>query len=164
VVAQLSMGASNAFPAIGIGPLPTLPGDAVMLRQVWSNLLSNAVKFTSKVPAPRIEVSAEARDGEVVFTVADNGAGFDEAQSDRLFGVFQRLHRASQFPGTGVGLSIVRRVVLRHGGRVWAQSPPGQGARFHFSLPERFDNSGEHAPAASADHHPPPKALTNATV
>lgn len=164
VVAQLSMGASHAFPAIEIGNLPTLPGDAVMLRQVWSNLLSNAVKFTSKVPAPRIKVSAEARDGEVVFTVADNGAGFDEAQSDRLFGVFQRLHRASQFPGTGVGLSIVRRVVLRHGGRVWAQSPPGQGARFHFCLPTRFDNSGEHAPAGSADHHPPPKALTSATV
>jgi signal transduction histidine kinase len=157
VVAQLSMGASHAFPAIEIGNLPTLPGDAVMLRQVWSNLLSNAVKFTSKVPAPRIEVSAEARDGEVVFTVADNGAGFDEAQSDRLFGVFQRLHRASQFPGTGVGLSIVRRVVLRHGGRVWAQSPPGQGARFHFCLPERFDDG-------VADHHPPPKALTSATV
>lgn len=147
VVAQLSIGASSAFPKVEIGPLPTLPGDPVMLRQVWSNLLSNAVKFTSKVLAPRIEVSAEARGGEVVFTVADNGAGFDEAQSERLFGVFQRLHRASQFPGTGVGLSIVRRVVLRHGGRVWAESPPGQGARFHFSLPERFADGGTHAPA-----------------
>lgn len=137
VVAQLRAGAAKAFPAVEIGPLPHLPGDAVMLRQVWSNLLSNAVKFSSKVPTPRIEVSADAREGEVVFTVSDNGAGFDEAHRERLFGVFQRLHHASQFPGTGVGLSIVRRVVQRHGGRVWADSPPGQGARFHFALPER---------------------------
>lgn len=147
VLTQLNIGATSALPAVEIGALPTLPGDPVMLRQVWSNLLSNAMKFTSKVPAPHIEVSAEMRDGEVVFTVADNGAGFDEAQSERLFGVFQRLHRASQFPGTGVGLSIVRRVVLRHGGRVWAESPPGQGARFHFSLPKQVEDIGVGAPA-----------------
>jgi signal transduction histidine kinase len=140
VVTHLRIGASGDFPRVEVGPLPTLPGDAVMLRQVWSNLLSNALKFTSKVPQPLIEVSARRGDGEVVFTVADNGAGFDEAQKERLFGVFQRLHQASQFPGTGVGLSIVRRVVLRHGGRVWAESPPGQGARFHFSLPERSED------------------------
>ncbi len=145
VTTQLRDSASGAFPEVEIGPLPTLTGDAVMMRQVWSNLLSNAVKFSSKVAAPRIEVRAETGDSESVFTVADNGAGFDEGQRDRLFGVFQRLHQASQFPGTGVGLSIVRRVVQRHGGRVWAESPAGQGARFHFSLPHRADQAGEKA-------------------
>lgn len=133
VTAQLRIG-SVAFPEVQVGPLPTLSGDPVMLRQVWSNLLANAVKFSSKVAAPRIDVQAQAQGDEVVFTVADNGAGFDEAQRERLFGVFQRLHGASQFPGTGVGLSIVRRVIQRHGGRVWAESPAGQGARFHFTL------------------------------
>lgn len=127
--------ADGSLPSVQVGPLPTLPGDPVMLRQVWSNLLSNAVKFSAKSESPRIEVSAQAKSGEVVFTVADNGVGFDEAHRGRLFGVFQRLHSPSQFPGTGVGLSIVRRVVERHGGRVWADSPPGQGARFHFCLP-----------------------------
>lgn len=135
VVEQLREAAPEAFPMVHIGPLPTLPGDPVMLRQVWANLLSNAVKFSSQAPAPRIEVWAEANGGDTVFTVADNGVGFEEAQRDRLFEVFQRLHGPAQFPGSGVGLSIVRRVVQRHGGRVWAESPPGQGARFHFALP-----------------------------
>lgn len=135
VVAQLQLGAA-AFPHVDIEPLPTLPGDAVLLRQVWVNLLANAVKFSAKVAHPRIEVHAATEGTEVVFTIADNGAGFDEAQRERLFSVFQRLHAASQFPGTGVGLSIVRRVVQRHGGRVWAESPGGQGARFHFALPQ----------------------------
>lgn len=144
VLQQLRVSAGNRFPEVTVTSLPVLPGDPLMLRQVWCNLLSNAVKFSSKVSAPHIAVSAEAQDDEVVFTVADNGAGFDEAHAPKLFGVFQRLHGHAQFPGTGVGLSIVRRVVNRHGGRVWARSPPGQGARFHFTLPR------EPAPQASA--------------
>lgn len=137
VLEQLRAVDPDHFPQTHIGPLPTLPGDALMLRQVWANLLSNAVKFSSKSEHPRIDVTATAHDGEVVYCVADNGVGFDESQAGRLFGVFERLHKASQFPGTGVGLSIVRRVVQRHGGRVWASSPPGAGARFHVALPRQ---------------------------
>lgn len=141
VLDQLRMANPARFPEVVVGPLPTLPGDPVMLRQVWANLLSNAVKFTSQVAAPHIEVSVKQQGEGMAFTVADNGAGFDESKRQRLFGVFQRLHGASQFPGTGVGLSIVRRVVERHGGRVWAESPAGQGARFHFALPHKTPGS-----------------------
>jgi signal transduction histidine kinase len=136
VVEQLHRASLHAFPTVDIGPLPTLPGDLIMLRQVWTNLLANAVKFSSKVTSPHIQVNADVLGGEVQFVVADNGAGFDEARRERLFGMFQRLHHASDFPGTGVGLSIVRRVVQRHGGRIWAESPPGSGARFYFVLPK----------------------------
>jgi len=141
----LRMANPTQFPQVVLRSLPTLPGDPVMLRQVWSNLLSNAVKFTSQVADARIEVSAKRQGEDVVFTVADNGAGFDEAKSARLFEVFERLHGAAQFPGSGVGLSIVRRVIQRHGGRIWAESPKGQGARFHFALP-----------SVGADLGPPP--------
>ena len=122
-------------PAVDIGPLPTVKGDASLLRQVWHNLIGNALKFSAKAAAPRVQVSAERRDGEWVFCVADNGAGFDMAQAHRLFGVFQRLHRGSDYPGSGVGLSIVRRIVSAHAGRVWAEGETGAGARFYFSLP-----------------------------
>lgn len=135
VLDELRAAATGRFPDVVVGELPVSCGDPLMLRQVWANLLSNAVKFSGKADAPRIEVRAEAQGDHLVFTVADNGVGFDEAQASRLFGVFQRLHKASQFPGTGVGLSIVRRVVERHGGRVWATSPAGAGARFHVELP-----------------------------
>ena len=137
VLEQLRAAHPERFPDTHIDALPTLPGDALMLRQVWANLLSNAVKFSSASEHPRIEVTATEQGQEVVFCVSDNGVGFDESQAHRLFGVFERLHKASQFPGTGVGLSIVRRVVQRHGGRVWACSPPGAGARFHVALPQQ---------------------------
>jgi signal transduction histidine kinase len=111
-------------------------GDANMLRTVWQNLLGNAVKYTGQCAVARIEVSVgQGPQGEYEFTVADNGAGFDMQYADKLFGVFQRLHRASEFPGNGIGLANVRRIVARHGGRVWAEAEPGKGARFHFSLP-----------------------------
>lgn len=133
--------AAAAHAELVVGALPEVHGDAVLLRQVWHNLLANAMKFSGRVPQPRIEVLAErqveAGAEELVFCVSDNGAGFDMSQAPRLFGVFQRLHRASDFPGTGVGLSIVKRVVHRHGGRVWAQSAPGQGAKFFFALPQK---------------------------
>jgi len=134
-----SGGAPGAVAHTLVGELPEVHGDAVLLRQVWLNLLSNAVKFTGRVETPRIEVSVQEQGDERVFCVADNGAGFDMSQAPRLFGVFQRLHRASDFPGTGVGLSIVKRVVHRHGGRVWAESKPGEGARFYFALPKADD-------------------------
>jgi len=120
-----------------VGELPVVEGDENMLRTVWQNLLSNAIKYSSTTEAPRIRVRAEAdpNNREWVFSVADNGVGFDMAYADKLFGVFQRLHKASDFPGTGIGLANVRRIVTRHQGRVWAEGSPGAGATFCFTLP-----------------------------
>ncbi|HET7300440.1 MAG TPA: ATP-binding protein [Oleiagrimonas sp.] len=119
-----------------IGDLPTVLGDASMLRTVWQNLLGNAVKYTAHCEHAIIRVSAsENGRGEHVFTVSDNGAGFDMAYADKLFGVFQRMHKDSEFSGSGVGLANVRRIVMRHDGKVWAEAESGKGASFHFSLP-----------------------------
>ncbi len=127
-----------------IAPLPMVIGDENMLRTVWQNLLGNAVKYTGHCEVAQIEVSVQqGRRGDYEFTVADNGAGFDMQYADKLFGVFQRLHRASEFPGNGIGLANVRRILARHGGRIWAEAEPGQGARFHFSLPAT-DAAGAH--------------------
>ncbi|HXE58060.1 MAG TPA: ATP-binding protein [Gemmatimonadales bacterium] len=116
-------------------PLPPARADRAMMRQVFLNLLSNALKFSDPVAEPRIELSGAEREGELVYGVRDNGVGFDMRYADRLFGVFQRLHPADQFEGTGVGLAIVHRIVQRHGGRLWAEGKVGAGAGFHFTLP-----------------------------
>jgi signal transduction histidine kinase len=110
-------------------------GDVVLLRAVLTNLLSNAWKFSAKTPAPRVEVGKRTDGGTPAFFVRDNGVGFDMAYAGKLFGVFQRLHRRDEFPGTGVGLATVERIISRHGGRVWAESRPGEGATFFFTLP-----------------------------
>ena len=123
-------------PELLLGALPRAKGDRVLVGQVWANLLSNAMKFSSKRPAPRIEVSAISDEREHVYFVRDNGAGFDPRYRTKLFGVFQRLHSSSEFPGTGVGLALVERIVVRHGGRVWADGKPGEGATFYFTLPK----------------------------
>jgi light-regulated signal transduction histidine kinase (bacteriophytochrome) len=109
-------------------------GDPRLLAVVLDNLLGNAWKFTSKTPAPRVEVGSRREGDERVYFVRDNGAGFDPAYRDKLFGVFQRLHTTSDFPGTGIGLATVLRIVARHGGRVWAEGQVGQGATFYFTL------------------------------
>ena len=117
-----------------VGPLPCVVADPNLMRQVWMNLLSNAVKFSSKKQRAAIDVTATARDDEMVFSVRDNGVGFDMRHVDKLFGVFQRLHSVQQFEGTGMGLAIVRRIVERHGGRTWAEGKIGKGATIHFAL------------------------------
>ncbi|WP_216329542.1 GAF domain-containing protein [Deinococcus aestuarii] len=118
-----------------VSPLPLVRGDPHTLRQVMLNLLSNALKYTRGQDVARIEVWAEDRPGEWAVFVRDNGVGFDPRYADRLFGVFQRLHRHEEFEGTGVGLANVRRIIARHGGTVFAQGTPGRGATFGFTLP-----------------------------
>ena len=119
---------------IRIGDLPPSQADPSLLKQVYVNLLSNALKFTRETERPVIEISAESQAGASVYCVKDNGVGFDARYEEKLFGVFQRLHRAEDYDGTGVGLAIVQRIVQRHGGKVWARSEPGAGAEFRFTL------------------------------
>ena len=118
-----------------LGALPRARGDRSLLGQVWVNLIANALKFSGKQAKPRIEVSAISDETEHVYFVRDNGVGFDPRYQSKLYGVFQRLHDAADFPGTGVGLALVQRIVTRHGGRVWADSKPNEGATFYFTLP-----------------------------
>ena len=120
---------------VNIGPLPAIYGDQASLRQLWTNLISNAVKYSAKRQKPVISINCEVGTSELIFRVRDNGAGFDPEHAARLFGLFQRMHLPSDFEGTGVGLAIVRRVAERHGGRVWAESRPDDGATFFVALP-----------------------------
>jgi len=139
---------SGSHPAtkVEIDVLPIVVGDRSMLRRAFANLVGNAFKFSGRVAEPRVTVSAEWTDRDVVICIGDNGVGFDMRYAKKLFGVFQRLHAPNEFEGTGIGLAIVQRVAERHGGRVWAEARPGSGARFYFALPAQ-PASGAGTPA-----------------
>ncbi len=141
VIAELRPECEDRLIEWKIGPLPTVVADPALLRQVVANLLSNAVKFTRHRQPAIIEIgmpsATPAHPGEHVVFVRDNGAGFDPKYSTKLFGVFQRLHHTRDFEGTGIGLANAKRIILRHGGRIWAESIPGEGATFFFALPAR---------------------------
>jgi PAS domain S-box-containing protein len=133
-------GDAATAPHIEVEPLPPARGDRGLLRQVWANLIANAVKYSSKAARPFIQVSGRQVGAENHYSVRDNGVGFDMAYAGQLFRVFQRLHRADEFSGTGVGLAIVHRVVTRHGGRVWAEGKVDHGAVFSFALPRSLSD------------------------
>ena len=115
-------------------------------REVWDELLANAVKFSATVETPRVRVAIQKGESGPIFTIEDNGAGFDMKHAGRLFGMFQRLHHPADFDGTGVGLAIARRIVLRHGGSIRAEANPGAGARFSFEIPARSGGVAQERP------------------
>ncbi len=135
VLAELCAAEPSRSIEVSIGELPDAQADPSLLRQVWVNLAANALKFTRRRERARIEIGGAARACDKLYSIRDNGAGFDARRAERLFGIFQRLHPATEFEGTGVGLSIARRIIERHGGSIWAQSQPDRGAAFHFTLP-----------------------------
>lgn len=136
LVASVAADLLDQYPGtqLDIAPIGRVRGDPAMLRQVFANLIGNALKFSSRAEQPRVDIHVAMFDGVPAICVRDNGVGFDMAHADRLFGVFQRMHGIDEFPGTGVGLAIVKRIVERHGGRIRVDASPGQGATFHFTL------------------------------
>ncbi len=136
IAEELQLDKQGSRCRVTIHLLPDAYGDAPLLRQVWTNLIANAIKFTRPTPSPVIEIGAEESAEGTTYFIRDNGVGFDMQFSNKLFGVFQRLHSVEEFEGTGVGLAIVQRIVLKHGGRVWAEGRVNEGSSFYFSLPK----------------------------
>ena len=136
-VFESSAVSAQCRPDFELRNLPSAEGDFAMLRQVFSNLINNAIKFSSRSNSPGIEIGSEIHDGVPMYYVKDNGVGFDEKYSHKLFSVFQRLHSEQEFEGNGVGLALVQRIIHRHGGKIWAESKSGRGATFFFTLSHR---------------------------
>jgi len=133
-IANLKVAIAESNATITREPLPKVSADAVQLTQVFQNLIGNAIKFHGSEP-PRIHVAAQRRENEWLFSVRDNGIGIDPRNFDRIFDLFQRLHTRQEYPGTGMGLAICKKIVERHGGQMWVESKPGQGSAFFFTLP-----------------------------
>lgn len=140
--AQGQQGLSTRHVDWAISHLPPVEGDRHMLAHVWSNLVSNALKYSRQSLPPRIVIDGVAEHGECVYWITDNGVGFDAQYAHKLFAAFSRLHAGTAFEGIGIGLSSVKRIVLKHGGRVWAESQPGRGATFYFALPSVMAGGG----------------------
>ena len=154
VWAELSSAPGSGQAELVVRELPEVDADPELLRQVLENLLGNALKFTRPVAGPRVEVGVGRSDDEAVIFVRDNGVGFDSKGADRLFSVFRRLHADDEFEGAGIGLSIVKRIIEKHGGRVWAESAPGRGATFFFALPARAEASPQPGAGTSKQESP----------
>ena len=142
VFAELQPSVDSSKLQVEIERLPAARGDSAMMRQVFVNLLSNALKFSRNKEPARIKVGGSIEGDEAVYYVKDNGAGFDMRSADKLFGVFQRLHTVTEFEGTGIGLAIVKRIITRHGGRVWAEGKVDEGATIYFALPTKEAGHG----------------------
>jgi light-regulated signal transduction histidine kinase (bacteriophytochrome) len=136
VIADLGAAIEDERAGVTRGDLPTVLADAMQLQQLFQNLIANAIKFHGE-RRPRVAIAAERRGDAWVFSVRDNGIGIDPEYADRIFVIFQRLHSRAEYPGTGIGLAICRKIVERHGGRIWMESAPGQGTTFYFTLPVR---------------------------
>ena len=134
VMEEISLTMPVADAQIVIHDLPSAYCDVNMLKQVWTNLISNAIKYSQKKPDPKVEIGAVEDSGELVYFVKDNGAGFNMAHYNKLFSIFQRLHSESEFNGTGIGLAVVKRIIERHDGKIWAESEIGRGSDFYFTL------------------------------
>ena len=134
-LANLQMAIEDSKAVVTHDPMPTVTADELQLGQVFQNLISNALKFHAEQP-PRVHISAENKAKEWVFSVRDNGIGIEPQYFQRLFIIFQRLHRQEEYPGTGMGLAVCKKIVERHGGRIWMESEPGRGSTFYFTMPE----------------------------
>jgi light-regulated signal transduction histidine kinase (bacteriophytochrome) len=135
VVRELRQANADRRVAVTVAALPSVRGDPALLRQALTHLVGNAFKFTRHRPDAQVDIGTRNDGADVVCYIRDNGAGFDMRYAGKLFGVFQRLHRADEFEGTGIGLALVQRIVHRHGGRVWADARVNEGATFFFTLP-----------------------------
>jgi PAS domain S-box-containing protein len=141
-VANLKVAIDESGAVVATGDLPRIPADSGQMVQLFQNLIGNAVKFRGGKP-PRVQVTAVEAEDAWVVAVMDNGIGIQSEHLDRIFGMFQRLHSSSEYPGTGIGLAICKRIVDRHGGQIWATSQPGEGSTFYFSIPKKAPASGE---------------------
>ncbi len=135
-IMNLQLAISDSGAIINNGPLPTITVDQIHLGQVFQNLIANAIKYRKPAEIPRIYISAERQPNQWLFTVKDNGLGFDTHYAEQIFGLFKRLH-GKDYPGTGIGLSLCKKIVEREGGRIWAKSEVGVGSTFFFTIPDK---------------------------